>query len=200
MISARFASIVAIVAFALLLFVALNKPVEVKTREQAVKFLLDDLNSDPQLAAGEKLFKIFSTEYSNETGEWNAVVKITLSPHSQCPTVLIRNYQLLPIRHGLDKVVTQNCQIGSPIAFVEEAIIASRKAFTTEYTSRAYACGYKLPFNAIEAKEYCQGADEVAIYDLATSVDNAEWVAEWRTEEGKKYVALDGVGKVITVK
>lgn len=199
MVSTRFVSIVAVAAFVMLLVIALSRPPEVKTREQAVKFALDDLNSDASVAAGERLFKIFSANYSNETGQWTAIVKITLSPHSQCPTVLIRTYQLLPIRHGLDKTVTQNCQVGSPIAFEEEAIIASRAALEASFVSRAYACGYRLPFDAQTAREYCNDADEVAVNALAAGTPGAKWAAEWRVEGETKLVAMDELGKVVKV-
>lgn len=200
MTSARFASILALVAFAILLFVVLSKPVEVKTREQAVKFALDDLNSDPQLAAGERLFSIFSANYSNQTGEWIAIAKITLSPHSQCPTVLIRTYQLLPIRHGVDKTVTQNCRIGSPIAFEEEAIVASRAALGAGLAANGYACGYRLPLDQAQASAYCADADIAAINSFASSAPNAKWVAEWRSSGETKFVALDELGKVLKIK
>ncbi len=197
MVSARLMSIIAIAAFVVLLFVAFSKPAQAQTREQAVKFALDDLKSDPQIAAGERLFQIFSADYSNQTGEWTAVAKITLSPHSQCPTVLIRTYQLLPIRHGLDKVVTQNCQTGSPIAFEEEAIIASRVALQPGFIARGYACGYRLPLDLQAARAYCESADVEGIKALAADAPGAKWAAEWRSGEEKKLLVMDELGKVL---
>ncbi len=197
MVSPRFVAVIVAVAFVVLLAIVLTKQPEVKTAEEAVKFALDDLNSDAQVAGSDKIVKLFSANYSEETKQWTAVMKITLAPHSQCPTVLIRAYQLLPIRHGLDKTVTRDCSLGEPIAFEEEAIIASKKALSAEFVSRAYACGYKLPLEEKAVKEYCADADLAALQGFASDAPGAKWIAEWRANGERKLIALDNLGKVL---
>lgn len=198
MVSARLAGILVILAFVVLLSIALTQPPALKSKEEAVRFVLEDLNSDPALAPGsERFFTPFSANYSNSTGQWTVVVKITLNPHSECPTVLIRSYQLLPIRHGLDKAVTQGCTTGEPIVFEEEAIIASRPALQSDFTARAYACGYKLPIDEAQALAYCADADADALKAFAASAPGAAWLAEWRVGGETKLVALDGQKRIL---
>jgi len=162
-----------------------------------VKFVLEDLNSDPQFSGRERFFKPFTTNYSNSTNQWTVVVKITLSPHSECPVVLIRTYQLLPIRHGLDKGATENCVVGAPIVFEEEAIIASKAGLQVDFLAGAYACGYKLPLEEPRVLDYCPDANLQELREFASSAEGATWIVEWRAAGEKKLVALNDLKQIL---
>jgi|GEM_PF-2600111 len=189
-----------VIVLLLLLYAALVQHPELKTREEAVRFVLADLASDNSLPPVEKAFSVFSVNYLESAKEWTTVVKVTLNPHAQCPSVMIRTYQLLPIRHGLDKTVTENCATGAPIAFEEEAIIASRQALSPDFTARAYTCGYRVPITEKAALEYCPDADLTTLQAFAAQTNGVAWIAEWRTPEKTELVALDEIKTVLATK
>ncbi|MBI3588508.1 hypothetical protein HY995_05250 [Candidatus Micrarchaeota archaeon] len=168
---------------------------EVASSEDAVRFVKDDLASDPLLAAGNYLSSIFSSERQPD-GTWQVTVKVTRDPHSACPRAFIRTYDLLPIRHALDKAIAQNCAHSGAIAFPEEAILQSAQLpeVKAAIANGAASCGYGLPLNPARVREYCPDADLSSLSKYASQLPAAaRWLVEWKAPGFEPLrVAYDG--------
>ena len=118
MASGSFRSITAVivVAFAALFLYSFTQAKDVRSPDDATKIVFDDLESDPLVSLHKHAYSLFSAE-KDVAGQWQVIVKVTIDPHTACPKAFIRTYQLLPIRHGLDKTVTADCKRGTPVAF-----------------------------------------------------------------------------------
>ncbi len=188
-----------IVFVALLVYSFSTSPRPLASPADATKIVLDDLSNDPSLSSREHLFDVFSA-IRDDSGNWQVVVKVTLEPHSSCPTAFIRTYQLLPIRHGVDHSITAGCHAGSPIAFPEEAIIFAKDLPQVRNLQPIdHACAYELPLNKEKALFYCPDADLRAIAGFASSLPpQAKWVTEWRSGNSTLYVGLDEQGNALS--
>ncbi len=198
----QLAVIVFIVLVVLLLQSTVFAPPALSTKEDVQRFILDDLRADPALTAGDHQFRLQHISYDAASGQWSAAAKITLQPHSACPTVYLREYSLLPIRHGVDKVVTENCRPSTVLAFEEEAIIASRSVpeVASLLPSGPYACGFALPLNASAIAEYCPKVSIAALTSFAQSLSsNAAWIAIWQASGQTLFVALDTNGNAVSI-
>lgn len=204
MLSFRTLAVIVFLALAVLLVWSLaTAPTSVATKEDVRKFVLDDLSADPTLSSGDHLFSVYSITYDSASKQWSASAKITLSPHSACPTVYIREYDLLPLRHGVDKVVTDNCRRATSIAFEEEAIIAGRSTPPVQAILFAgpYACGFALPLNASAVSPYCPRVNAISLAAFAGSLpSSAMWLTSWATGTQTVFVALDKDGNLVSFK
>src|SRR3989344_2950526 len=103
----RLLTIAVVIAFGILLVISFVPIQAVNTQADAAKIAFADLDSDPVMAANSHLYSLFSAEKADD-GQWYVVVKVTIDPHSACPKAFIRTYQILPIRHGVDKPITSD--------------------------------------------------------------------------------------------
>lgn len=186
-----------VLAFAVLLVYSFTQTREVRTPADAIKIVSDDIEADPAIAMEQRLYEIFSAE-REVNGQWRVITKITLNPHSRCPNAFIRTYQLLPIRHGVDKTITRDCVVGSPIAFAEEAIVAAGKLEQTRALELEKACAYELPLRGEKALVYCSDADLQQLDSFASELpEEAQWLVEWRSRNLNTLVALDARGNAL---
>jgi len=189
---------VIVIAVLLLLFAytfSRTRPIE--SEAGAVQFVLDDLAQDESFAGRSPLFSVYAANKSGD--EWTIVSKITLSPNSGCPEVFIRTYQLLPMRHDIDRAVVTGCKVGSFLTYPEEAIIAT--GIRSDARSMLYAggraCGFAVPLSARAALEYCPGVDVSALESFAAASPDARWIAYWESEDRKLLLALSQSGSVL---
>ncbi len=194
----RILTIAVVLAFAALLLLSFAPLTAVGGQQDAAAIVFADLASDPAIAANSPLYSVFSAEKGAD-GQWQVVVKVTLGPHSACPKAFIRTYQLLPIRHGIDKEITSDCTFGTPIAFPEEAILAAFKtAGARSVQPLAQACGFELPLVGEKAREYCPDADLAVLAAAAGNYPpSAKWLTTWTGEGNRVFVALDSNGNEV---
>ncbi len=195
----RILTIAVVIAFAALLVLSFVPLQAVSTQENAAKIVFSDLDSDPVISANNHVYSLFSAEKAAD-GQWQVVVKVTFDPHTACPKAFIRTYQLMPIRHGIDKTITSNCIAGTPIAFPEEAILAASKtAGASSVQPLVEACGYELPIVDAKAREYCPNADLTRLHAAATAYpSSAKWLTEWAGANDRVLVALDANGNEVS--
>ena len=170
--------------FLVLLAFSLSAPRQVASQQDAVRTVMDDIASDPAVQGHKYLASVFSSSLHDD-GQWEVIVKLTLEPNSACPQAFIRTYQLLPIRHGVDKVITQDCKRSGSLAFAEEAILAS--VFYSEVSRAisqgATSCAYQLPLERVQVLEYCPGVDFSEISSFASTLPiGSKWLVEWRAQ------------------
>jgi hypothetical protein len=192
------AVILAVLVLALLAWGYLAQPAQVKTPQDVSSFVLQDAQSS--FTGQDVAFAVNSISYDNSSGQWEATVKITVNPHSQCPTVYERYYYLLPLRHDLDKLVTGNCQTSSVVAIEEEAIVDSRSypQVAPLLDSSPYACGFHLPLNTSLLGSYCPQADPVAVENFASQLpENASWMVYWSAANSTALVGMDLFGNQV---
>lgn len=188
-------------AFLLLLALVLYPHQGVPSQQDAVRYVLEDLKADSAFVGRDVLYSVFLASYSNATGQWTVVVKVTESPHSQCPRVLVRTYNLLPIRRGVDKIAAAYCSVGKPIAYAEEAISATRRDadVTSLVRSGASACGYSLPLLPEEVSFYCPDSDLIGLQQAVASFSSeARWAVEWRSQGGSLVLEVDSDGNIVS--
>ena len=191
----RILTIAVVLAFAALLALSFSSLQPLNTPADATKIVFDDLQSDPVISANSHSYSLFSAEKAPD-GQWQVVVKVTLEPHSACPKAFIRTYQLLPIRHGIDKTITSDCTWGTPVAFPEEAIIAAYKTASARSVQPLVStCGYELPLVESKVREYCPDADMAVLNEAASRLpSSAKWLTEWAGGGARVLVALDANG------
>lgn len=187
----------AIAAFVVVLAWSFFSTSSVPSREAAVSFVLDDLRGDS--SASDAVYSIFSADYSNSTREWSVVARVTLQAHSACPSVFVRTYSLLPIRRSLDKTVVSGCAFSKPIAYAEEAIIASRQdaGVAALVSSGASSCGFSLPLSEQPVYSYCPNADFAALSSAATEFSSARWLVSWSTDSSTLVLGVDSNGNIV---
>lgn len=197
----RLILVVAVVLALLLAYSFTSGSRQVRSEADATAIVFDDLNSDSVVSQSERIYDVFSTT-RDSPGQWRVIVKVTLDPYTPCPRAFIRTYELLPIRHGVDKTIASDCVAGSPIAFPEEAIIASKdvpavKALGTP----SKVCGYELPLSEEKARKYCTDSDLDELRAFATSrAKDAKWLTEWRAGDTRILIAIDGQGNVLATR
>ncbi|MBI5635613.1 hypothetical protein HY993_01470 [Candidatus Micrarchaeota archaeon] len=195
----RVALIVVVILAIAIAYSFTSKAQSVATAADAKAIVLEDLKSDPLFSANG-LYSVYSIEYLNSSGQWEVKTKITLSPHSACPQVYLRDYKLLPISPSLNKQVVKDCTANTPLALPEEAIIASKDLIQVKALSSPQACGYSLPLNPVDAAEYCPFADYAQLRQFADSLQsNARFVTEWRSNQTILRIALDENANVLSV-
>ncbi len=185
--------------FIIVLVVALlSSRAPASSKDDAVNFVLADLRSDPNFSSGDVMFAVYSASYSNDSGQWTVNVKITEVPHSQCPRTFVRTYNLMPVRRSLDEAVTANCNYGRPLAYPEEAIIASRldSQVVRAINGGAQACAYSLPLSEADVQQYCPNSSYASLA-AQTSGFNARWLVQWHSPSGDLLLGLDANGDIV---
>lgn len=193
----RTLSLVTLAVVILLLAYVFSSGSRLSSPEDATRFVLDDLSRDPAFAGRDALFLIHSANQSGD--DWAVVSNIVLSPHSACPTVIVRTYNLLPLRRDVDKVAVSDCHFGVPITYREEAIIATRELPQARalQLDGASACAFALPLDAASVDNYCPGVDVNGLRALAESAPSARWLALWRVSDRSAAFALSSSGQVV---
>ncbi|HEV8289442.1 MAG TPA: hypothetical protein VGQ00_00615 [Candidatus Norongarragalinales archaeon] len=128
------------------------------------------------------------------SSEWKIDAKVSLQPHSACPTVFVRHYNLNPIRYR-EEQVTRNCEVGGAITFEEEAIIASGKS--PEAKAAAAKGGEAYATFVASDKFQSSAFSGFLIAAPAVSQQNV-WIVEWKVpNEASVLVAIDGNANII---
>ncbi len=137
------AIVVAILLFILSIYIFVSKPSAPITSKDVRQFILSDLKGFSD--EGAKI-SIISLGEANNT--WKAKVKISFDPHSACPRVIIRNYELKPsISMSLpyrESELFKNCSSGGYIfhEYPEMAIVASENSPDVRAFAESGAKGY----------------------------------------------------------
>ncbi len=183
-----------------------SNQIKITTSNDVKNYILDSLSSSPDFANQNTYFQVYSItklNNSNPNGQWTAQAKITLNPHSQCPTVFIRYYWLLPLHYD-QKYVTGSCQTTNVVVFPEQAIVDSKQfpSVVPIANSDAYACGFMLPLtDSADISNYCPQVPIDQLTSFANSLPNqASWIVYWQEQNSTAFVAMDNSGNQILPK
>jgi hypothetical protein len=184
----KFSWVIAAIFALALVAVYLGKPQgsESVSREEAINYALRDARNS------------FSSDYDGsvlgavqENGKWKITIQITLEPHSKCPQVVNRQYELFPLLYRDEKIVS-GCNLKKPILRREEAIIDS-VVLVPKARDYSYSCAFKLPARVEES--YC-AASEQELSSVASGATKG-WIVQWESQTGKFFVVMDDEANVL---
>ncbi|MFH0836191.1 MAG: hypothetical protein V1834_03445 [Candidatus Micrarchaeota archaeon] len=190
----RILALIAILVVVLGLYSALPavNPTDL-TREQAFSTVIQDVYKDYPT---DVEVRVLSESGSDKN--WKFKLLITQSPHSACPTLEVRDYELLPLRFRPESLI-KDCTANTPITYREEALIHSAQA--DSFAQGAFGCAFTLKdFDLTKAFEYCPALDKNEFGEFASGLDENSWVIQWTKEGTAKFIALDKNANVLKSK
>ena len=195
--------VIVLVGVLLVLFLALasmSQPLVINEKQSAIDFVLKDVSGTYPNAT------IQVTNAEMVGNRWKVDVKISLDAHTACPTVFVRNYELLPI-YFREQQRIKDCKVTGSIVFEEEAVAASAKSGAASAAAAQGALGYATYVSMASIEEFrncttCSPAFPDRFKDLLGSIapQNA-WVVEWKSPANPDVlIALDERGEILAQK
>jgi hypothetical protein len=159
-------------------------------KEDAIKIALEDAGK----AYPEASLKVVSVE-AQETG-WNVEVKISFNSDTCCPRLLVRDYELLPVKFKETELV-KNCMVSGTIIFDEEALVTAGKApRVAPYCSEARGKATFLDYAQIKRMKECTDCSELEKF-ISDLPDQDAWVVQWSIGGETVFTALDAEGNIL---
>lgn len=195
--------VVALVVVILLLLVAFSfttKSEPVLTTDDAMNAVKKDVQRYYPGAEVTVLTPV--VELGNSS--WKINVKITIkdSLNACCPKVILRYYELLPIRFH-EELITRQCSAGKPLVYEEEAVIAAGKSpeISREFCFKKGVQASALFYKAERVREMQKCTAECTDPEKAVSKMPVQdlWVVQWTLGGYSKYAALDKTGQVLNI-
>lgn len=158
-------------------------------KEKALMFVKEDIiHSYPN-----SLIRFVSAEESN--GVWRVSAKITLDAGKACPTVYVRDYELMPIRFK-EKTLIKNCVVSGPIFLEEEALVISGKLPEVQRILGEGGSGSASFYYSDRVKELQSTSSDLGKFLVGLDAKNV-WIVDWVSSSSRVLVALSEDGKVI---
>lgn len=194
----KLAFLVLLVAGVLVLGVFFSSPpAQGLTESAAHDFILDDIHQNLGADACVRTEALTRTDSG-----YSGTYFLSVNPNSQCPSVVKRDYTLLPIRFREESLTTPalgaSCPVSGNIVYPEEAIRYSAKDLsgTGRISFKAQACAFSFPIGQTAC---CPSVDYASLNAFANGLKagSATWIVQW-TENGKTlYHALDNTGATV---
>lgn len=179
-----------------LLNLSLNQPqTSMVSKDLAAKFVADDVKTS---FSADAIITI--TSLKEKGAKWQAEVEIEESPHSSCPKLYKRNYELMPIIYTTENLLT-NCKPPLTISHRAEAILATIQNPTISqlmFSEQSFACAFKT--TAQYDASYCLKTSAEKVSEFASSTPNAEWIVAWFFKGKEVWFALNEKGTILTQK
>lgn len=197
----RVALVVALLAIVMIALTFMPKPASGPINApDAQQVVLKDV----RMTYPQAELEILQTDKVQE-GRWKVRVKIALNAHQACPSVYVRDYELLPILFREERVVG-DCRAGiGPIVYPEEALLRSEQVPQVKdasQTANYYGCAVRTSeANTLAAQ--CASARQAAL-NLSATLPGGSWLAAWVSDKDANnatfiVVGLDRDGGVLQV-
>jgi hypothetical protein len=194
----RVALVAAAVAVVLVAFAYLPKPAPtpLATADAERLALNDARNSYP----AAELRVLDSSDLGG--GRWKVRVKVALAAHTYCPSVRVREYELLPIFFREEEVVKDCRAATGPIVYEEEALLRSLEFPAARDAAQRGQYGCALRSSALPGlPAECSAAGSL-LASLAARAPETAWLVAWVPRPiplGDELlgVALDSTGRVL---